>query len=147
MRGPYAGRDFPAVRLTYAATEKGLGLFFWQSGLRPTRMCVRFFCLVHITSGGSEPPGPRCAARTGIRVLPRGAAMLANDGPSTSLTLLKSVSEPENDPAWDAGWAEFFKRYKPVIDAWCCTVGNHHEAEEVSSAVWEVLVKVLPRFV
>jgi RNA polymerase sigma-70 factor (ECF subfamily) len=73
--------------------------------------------------------------------------MLANDGPSTSLTLLKRVSDPENDPVWDAGWADFFKRYKPVIDAWCRTVGNHHEAEEISSAVWEALVKALPKFV
>lgn len=38
--------------------------------------------------------------------------------PSTSVTLVNGLRQPENREQYEQAWARFHKRYSPVIDGW-----------------------------
>jgi RNA polymerase sigma-70 factor (ECF subfamily) len=72
------------------------------------------------------------------------SAMNVSDGFSTSLTLLRQITNPRNEEAWRI----FVERYQPLIFYWCHRQGrNHNEAEEITADVLAKLVKGIRTFI
>jgi RNA polymerase sigma-70 factor (ECF subfamily) len=64
--------------------------------------------------------------------------------PETSLSLLADICRPSPDAAT---WARFVRLYGPAIAGWCRRRGlNASDAEEVTQAVFCLLVRRLPEF-
>ena len=62
---------------------------------------------------------------------------------STDPELLKRVAALSDNPAWD----EFFRRYDPLVLAWCSAYGlDSASVDELRQRVWVELARRMPAY-